>query len=201
VKKRGTFHAPKRDVVGAVTLALWLAVSNSPAAASAVVDQAFVEGDNLGAVISDGCRYVGQSFTAGVTGRLTEVNVDVRTHLISGVHPMRIAIRTAWRSKPYGDPLGFAYVGGDALLGRLIAFEQDIQVVAGRQYAIVVSYRGAPLGGAEVSGQWNGATEDLYPRGRLFFGECPTSNSPTLWVLRAAEASYDVHFRTYVDAS
>ena len=189
----------RRGLVATLALAVWLVITSMPVGAVVTVDQSFTEGDDLGASISDGCRYVGQSFTAGATGRLVGVNLDVRTDLYSGVHPLRVAIRTAWRDKPYGDPLGYRYVYGDAPLDRLITFPQNIRVVASRQYAIVLSYRGAPLRATEVLGQWDGATGNLYPGGRLFFGECPTSSSPTFWNLSQVGAPYDVHFRTHVD--
>jgi len=177
--------------------------SSTPLAAAPVVDQAFTQGSNLTAVLSEGCRYVGQSFTAGITGRLTGVNVDVETFVYSGVHPMRVAIRSVSHGRPTGEALGYRYLYADlqAPLTRLITFPQHIPVVAGRRYAVVLSYRGAPLGGADVRGQWRGATDDLYPRGRMLFGDCPSYGGTRFWVQVQGSEGFDLHFRTYVNPS
>ena len=82
-------------------------------------------------------------------------------------------------------------------MSRLIGFIQQIPVVAGQRYAIVVSFKGAEPGYGHGLGEWLGATGNLYSRGQHLSGECPTYGDPGFW--HVWPDGYDLHFRTYVD--
>lgn len=195
-----TARTRRSAIPAAVALALLTVTWAPPAAATPVVDQSFTSPYNLGANINEGCKYIGQSFTAGMTGNLTAVNLDQRSIRSDGTPPLRVAIRTVANNKPYGDPLGFRYLYyPQAPLSRLITFRQEIPVVAGQQYAIVVSYRGSEPGAGQALGFWYGATGDPYPGGRMFAGQCPSYSYTGFWYVSTGWASYDLHFRTYVE--
>jgi hypothetical protein len=193
-------------LVATAGVAALIALLATPAEATPVVDQEFTQVTNVGvtAVINSGCKYVGQSFTAGLSGTLTSVNIEVTSH--AGAPPLRVAIRAMRWGKPFGDPLGFRYLKyPQAPLSRSITFAQQIPLVAGEHYAIVVSYKGAQPAPGPGLGSWAGAgtlsPPDLYPRGRMFLGDCPTYGLPTLWNFDPGLSLYDLHFRTFVEAT
>jgi hypothetical protein len=169
----------------------------APAAlATPVVDQSHtttLPTSSLSAAINEGCKYMAQTFTAGITGTLTGVNLSIDSN--PGAPPMRVAIRAVLNGVPYGAPLSVRYLfNPEAPLSRLITFPQQIPVVAGGSYAIVVSYKGS-LG--HGWGWWDGSTGDLYLRGRNISGECPSYSTPRFWYWWPK--SFDLHFRTYVE--
>jgi hypothetical protein len=198
-------------------VAILMASATTIAQATPLVDQAFTEapgvfGQPIGTTL-DACPYIAQTFTAGVTGTLAGVNVEV--HSIDGAPPLRVAIRSTLYGRPYGDPLGYRYLWDpDAPLSRLITFARRIPVVAGQRYAIVVSYKGAK--GADPDhwyGVWNGgfgpdesvydhvSGYDYYPGGRWWAGGCANRN-PGFWSTNTWWNRYlDLHFRTYVEPS
>jgi deazaflavin-dependent oxidoreductase (nitroreductase family) len=72
--KRGRFSA---TVLMMLSVALPVALSAGPAEATPVLDQSFTTPTNLGAGLNQGCKYVAQTFTAGVTGTLIAAVVVV----------------------------------------------------------------------------------------------------------------------------
>jgi hypothetical protein len=146
---------------------------------------------NLGASINECCAFIAQTFTAGRTGMLTGVSVDV-TGLASS--HLRVEIRTVASGAPTATVLGETVLDANgAALSRVIAFPTRIAVTTGVQYAIVVSYEGAPPPGAnQEQGIWQGTTPDQYPGGRLL-----QSVDGSSWEA-AATPEADAHFVTYV---
>jgi hypothetical protein len=106
------------------------------------VDQSFTAPTNLGAEINECFAFVAQTFTAGRTGALTGVSVDIRG--VGSTRP-RVQIRTVPSGAPTPTVLGETVLEANgASLSQVIAFPTSITVTAGVQYAIVVSYEGAP---------------------------------------------------------
>ena len=173
-----------------IVAALALSILSSSAQAAAVVDQSFTTPNNLSAAINECCRFVAQTFTAGRTGDLEGVNIDVLGFRSGQLH---IAIRTVADGRPTATVLGETVLASNsAPLSLLITFPERIAVVAGTQYAIVVDYEGAPPPGPDQArGSWAGAVDDVYPRGSLFF----SFSDGVTWF---GETGFDVHFRTYV---
>jgi hypothetical protein len=166
-----------------------------PATAMPILDQSFTTSGHLVFVINEGCKYAAQSFTVGVTGMLTGVNIDVQKGL-EDVPPLRVVIRHSRHNRPFGPPVGSRSLADpQAPLTRLIAFDESIPVVAGEHYAIQVNYQGAEPGAGQGLGAWYGGFENEYPGGRAAAGDCPGYGS-TFWYV---DPSYDLHFRTYVE--
>ncbi len=167
-----------------------------PATATSVLDQSFTTPDDLFAAIGEGCTYQAQTFTAGVTGTLTGVNIDVQAN--PDAPPLRVVIRRTHNGAPLGTPLGVRSLAyPKAPLSRLIAFEDGIPVVAGRLYAIQVNFRGVRAGAGSGAGGWDGAIDNHYLGGRAMAGDCPGYGDPGFWDI--ASSPYDLHFRTYVE--
>jgi hypothetical protein len=177
-----------------VTAVSVLSIYGAPnAGAAPIVDQSFTSPFDLGAAINECCRFVAQTFTAGLTGTLAGISIDVETGTSS--FPLHVGIRTAPGGVPSSTVLGeVSLTENDAPLSRLITFPQTIEVFEGVQYAIAVNYEGAPPPGAfQGLGQWAGATGDAYPRGSLF----SSVSDGISW--SSPGTGFDVHFRTYVE--
>jgi hypothetical protein len=180
-----------------VLLSIFLAAGSlGPARAAtpaSVVDQAFVSPHNLVAVINDCCRFAAQTFTAGRSGTLTGININVLSTSLVMSFPLHVALRTV---TPDGAPgptiLGETTVAsGSAPLSLLIHFPQTITIQAGVQYAIVINYEGAPPPApGQALGAWTGATGDPYPGGGMYF----SYRDGISWF----QSEGDLHFRTYV---
>jgi len=164
-----------------------------PVIADTVVDQSFTSPTNLGGDINECCAFLAQTFTAGLTGTLAGVNIDVRSQ--NSPFPLHVAIHTVTNN---GEPSSTILTettlnSNSAPLSLLITFPQMINIVAGGQYAIVVNYQGAPPPGpGQFQGSWNGATGNVYTRGDLYASVDGSSWFPT------SLGNHDVHFRTYV---
>jgi hypothetical protein len=163
-----------------------LSISAVPAAAVPIVDQSFTTPDTTAEGIYSPGHYVAQTFTAGITGNLTGVNIDVNA---DSAPPLRVVIRTAPDGKPSGPALAIRYLPRDSQfpLSRLITFNSPIPVTAGMQYAIQLNYAGV------ISGSWVGA------RGNVYAGGWELWHAPgaqPYWLVIPDE---DLHFRTYVD--
>ncbi len=156
---------------------------------NSVRDQSFTEGSNLNSIINDCCAYVAQTFTAGLSGDLTGLSVDVQP---LGDARLRLAVRAVdANGDPVDSELGSVELAGSgSALSNVIELPQPIRLMKNHHYAIVANeVDGPPLGTA--SGNWRGATDDLYPRG-IMLAEDPDGG----WF--ASGADYDVHFKTFV---
>ncbi len=156
------------------------------------VDQSFTSPYNLGANINECCTFVAQTFTAGLTGTLSGVSVDVFSP-VSSPFPLHVSIHTV---NADGSPSSMILSdttlnSNSAPLSLFITFPQEISIVAGKQYAIVVSYQGAPPPGAgQFQGIWRGASGNLYTAGDLY-----SSVDGSSWF---SYPGSDVHFQTYL---
>ncbi len=174
-----------------VSLAVLLAPSSGLAAPS--LDQSCTAPTNLGAAINEGFTYVAQTFTAGRTGILTGVNVDIGGAVDQGQH-LQVAIQAVAGGVPTRDVLAATVLpSSQALLADLVTFDPGVFVTSGEQYAIVATYLDAPPhGGGQGQGDWGGAQGNPYSGGTFFF-----SNDEVSWRMTD---SGDLHFQTYVDA-
>ena len=151
----------------------------------------------MGASINECCRYVAQTFTAGISGALAGVNLSIENGGTARTSRLRVAIRRVANGLPTTDVLDEVVLDADnAPLSRLITFPRLIAVTAGTQYAIVVSYDGAPAPGAgQTQGVWVGGTANPYPSGAPF---ASIDNGLTWFDVGTPPG--DLVFRTYVQA-
>lgn len=161
------------------------------------LDQSFTSPNNEGANINDGFAFVAQTFTAGLSGTLAAVSVDIVGYN-TGVAPLRIEIRGVSDGHPNEIVLGSTTLASrSSSLSDMIFFSQVIPITAGSQYAIVANYVGAPPHGpGNVQGGWGGAggATDYYPGGGLF-----ASNDEVQWEPGSGPGYYDdQHFETWV---
>jgi hypothetical protein len=134
-----------------------------------------------------------QTFTAGLTGRLSSVELAMATLefgegtevQIMGVgpegRPDGTVLASAPASVPYGEPPPWKWVP--------VSFAAPASVTAGTQYAIVVS--GA---GEEEGGIWNFHQGNPYPGGQAWVSY---EDPPTSWST-GGFAGDDFTFKTYV---
>ena len=137
------------------------------AARADTIDQSFTPTIiNAGADINECCAFIGQTYTAGLTGMLAGVSVNVRE--FNGFNfPLNVQIRSVVGGLPTTTILGQTSTTAFSL-NDVITFPQSIDQVSGTQYAIVVSFLGAPPAGpGQQVGVWDGAAGNLYPLGDL----------------------------------
>ena len=128
--------------------------------AQAVIDQSFTSPHNASVFINECCTFVAQTFSAGVSGTLDGVNIDVASN--NNTYPLHVTINTVTISgEPSSTILGDTTLSpNSAPPSLLITFPQVINIAAGVQYAIVVNYQGAPPAGPyQVQGSWTGAKQ------------------------------------------
>ena len=148
------------------------AVASHPAGAQSYLpDQSFAAPYNEGANINEGFKYVAQTFTAGMSGTLGAVSLDIMK--FGSPLPLDVQIRRVVNGLPDATVLGDAVVvSGAPTLAEPLTFTQVVPMTAGTQYAIVVSYLGAPpVGPGQAEGDWRGTAgaTDYYPGGELCF--------------------------------
>ena len=163
-----------------------------------LLDQSFTSPYDEGANINEGFRYVAQTFTAGLSGRLAAVSINI-FHYGSLYLPLEVQINSVADGTPNSSVLGDTLLSSSSVsLSELIWFSQFVPVTAGSQYAIVVSYAGAPPAGyGQGEGDWTGAAgdTDYYPAGGLF-----ASNDGESWIaISSQNYFFDQHFQTYVE--
>jgi len=158
--------------------------------ATSTVDQAFTGENSAASIINDGASSVAQTFTAGLSGTLTGINIDIYSYYVPGNFPLHVAIRGVNDGLPNNLVLGETTLNVSAIsLDRPVTFPQMIPVTAGLQYSIVVNYAGAtPQDHAQ--GAWIGSTATDGYVGGMPFGLYGQTWTPT--------SSIDLHFRTYV---
>ena len=163
-----------------------------PLSVQSILDQSFTFPANLSAAINECCGFVGQTYTAGVTGTLAGISIEV---VSSSAFPLHVAIHTVAGALPTDTVLGDVTLSSNSsALSQLIAFPQSIPQVAGVQYAIVVSYLGAPPPGpGQGQGSWGGATGDAYSGGALVI----SFNGGASWVVESPD--FDLHFQTFIN--
>src|SRR5262249_21180180 len=137
---------------------------------TAQLDQSFPLGNNdLSAGLYGKPVFEAQSYTAGITGTLQGVSIDVSAIDVNQV--ARIQIEAVGNGIANNVVVGSARAarGGDLSINTVIPFSTSIPQVAGQQYAILVDYPDAPpfVDGIENTASWNGSTGNLYTRGTL----------------------------------
>lgn len=154
------------------------------------LDQSFTAPQNLFSMINEGFRYIAQTFTAGMTGTLAGINIDVEGY---GVYPLHVAVHSVTGGMPSTTILGeTTLISSSAPLSQFITFPGVINIVAGVEYAIVVDYPGAPPPGPmQAQGYWKGAVGDVYTGGDHY-----ASNDGSSWY--EGGMGFDSHFQTYV---
>jgi hypothetical protein len=166
------------------------APSNAP-----VLDQSFTTGNDLSDGLYGKPALMAQSYTAGISGTLQGVAIDVTAIDVTQV--ARIQIEAITGGQPSNVVLGQARAasGGDLALTTVIPFSTAIAQVAGQQYAILVDYPDAPMfvDGIENTASWNGSDGNLYSAGTMF----TTFDNGTTWQSFASEG-FDLHFKTFV---
>lgn len=185
----------RKLLVRATVLAVVMAGMPGVANADPALDQSLTSPSNLGASINECCAYIGQTFTAGRTGVLSGVNIDVTSFGTS--LPLNVEIHAVDSSGlPNSTVLGETVLDSSSSpVTRLITFPQLIDVIAETQYAIVVNYQGAPPAGPGLGlGIWTGATGDAYPRGEALL----SFDYGASWS-RDPSPGNDLHFQTYVE--
>src|SRR4051794_27598122 len=102
----------------------------SALAAGPVVDQSFTSTDNVNKLINEGAQFVAQTFTAGRTGLLTGVSVDVFDSSNSRF-TLSVAIRTvAADGTPTEVVLGETRADSCCpRLSQILVFDQPVPVV------------------------------------------------------------------------
>ena len=183
----------RKTSVSIISAALFLLAMNAaPALAQPVVDQSFTSPFNAGIAINHLYVSIGQTFTSGMSGTLAGVSLWVST---AGGYPMQISIHSVEGGVPTPTVLASTQlaVGESADWTKIITFPQQVPMVAGQQYAIVVNFVGAPPNGG-WGGNWRGyaGTPDAYPGGNIF-GSNDAAIFQAYWPDRL-----DAHFITYV---
>ncbi len=106
----------------------------APCHAVPLLDQSFTTPSNLGGVINECCAFIAQTYTAGLSGALVGVNIDVQS---SSSFPLHVAVRRVTRGVPNALLLGETTLSSSsAPLSLLITFPEEIEQVGGAQYAI-----------------------------------------------------------------
>lgn len=171
----------------------WLAILGATAslatsanAQTAVVDQVGPSEGNAGASINECCAVVLQTFTAGLGGELAGVSVQV--YPIVSV-PLNVAIRSVENGFPTSTVLASTTLSSPGTtLDQVVTFTPPPRIVAGRQYAIALSYPDALPGSG--GGDATAATGDQYRGGQLLL------LYDAAWL--GDGAGVDLLFRTYV---
>jgi hypothetical protein len=162
---------------------------------TARLDQSFTTPTDLSAGLYGPPGAEAQSYTAGISGTLQGVAIDVTARDVTLV--ARIRIESVSGGIPTNVVLGQARAsrGGDLSINTVIPFSTPIPQVAGQQYAILVDYPEAPpfVDGIFETADWNGATGNAYPAGTLL----SSFDNGATWQSFASNG-FDVHFQTFV---
>lgn len=183
---------------------LVIALCVNPAAHADTLDQSNItltSAGELQAEVNDAYLYVAQTFTAGITGDLTRIQLDLVSQPIHGqigeISPFSINVGILGVSDglPTTNILSSVVLApGNYLLGTFIDFSQPAFVTAGEQYAIAVNYIGAPpIGAGSGQGHLRGNLGNAYSSGASF-----GSVDGVTWSSGDVQTSGDIFFQTYV---
>jgi hypothetical protein len=170
--------------------------SSSCSSTTTQLDQSFTSPDGLSDGLYGKPVLMGQSYTAGISGTLQGVSLDVTALDVTQVARIQIEAIGS-NGLPTNVVLGSARAakGGDLTLNTVIPFSTPIPQVAGQKYAIIVDYpEAAPfVDGIQNTASWNGANGNAYPAGTLLSSFDNGAN----WKSYETDG-FDVHFQTYV---
>ena len=143
----------------------------------------------------DSTNWFGQTFTAGVTGQLTAVDVDMACNLCTGTTPnVTVSIRATSSASgsvlPTGPDLATATIPFNSMTAGFLnaTFTSPLNVTAGVQYAIVVRAVSNPAAGTYV--YFFSSANAAYPAGR----RVTSADGGGTWT----SPNEDIGFRTYV---
>jgi hypothetical protein len=161
---------------------------------------------SVASIINECCSHIAQTYTAGVTGTLAGVSLDI--YYLPSNFPIVVEIRSVSGGKPTGSVLGSAMpaatssptvcpsgsLPGNYCLpfSQMIMFPGIIPQIAGTQYAIVVYFLGAPQG---TTGGWAGELAPLYAGGRTWI----SFDHGVTWNADSGLPAYSNHFKTFVN--
>jgi hypothetical protein len=167
----------------------------SSAAATGTLDQSQTSTSGL-SVTAAGSQWVAQTFAAGLTGDLDQVDLFLRR--IGNPGDATVQIQTLSGGAPSGTVLGSATVPEAAVTDDFtwvsFQFSSSVSVTAGTEYAVVLS---APTAAGFPSAlyTWNFVFGNPYPAGRLVI----SSNSGSVWGdFASVFDDADTAFKTYV---
>jgi hypothetical protein len=158
----------------------------------------------LQAEVNEAYLYVAQTFTAGITGDLTRIQLDLVSQPIQGqigeISPFSINVEILGVSNgiPTTNVLSSVVLApGNYLLGTFIDFSQPAFVTAGEQYAIAVNYIGAPpIGPGSGQGHLRGNLGDAYSGGTPF-----GSVDGISWSTADTQTGGDIFLQTYLEST
>ncbi len=180
---------------GAIAVLACVLAFAAPAAADSI-DQSFTNPSDVAQVISCGsiCGIgFGQSFTAGLTGTLSGININLFNIFYGGpVVPIEIVMLDLSGGINSPVVLGSTTIvpqSGQIPIALLITFPQSIAILAGNVYGIGV------VAGADTSFDWSGDADGGYAGGFGFFFEpgFPAGNFPL------GNGGFDFNFQTHVN--
>lgn len=167
------------------------------------IDQSFTSPTNVFLAMLTG-QYIGQTYTAGITGTLTGVNLDIDFctpgegcfPISDTSFPMQVAIYDTENGLPT-TVLGSTTLpaGQPAPPSLLISFPQIIEEIAGEQHAVVVNFPGSTPGVCcpfPNNGIWLGSASNSYTAGAHV-----VSFDGLSWFVAGP---IDLHFQTHVQA-
>ena len=163
--------------------------ATSPPAPQAAIDQQFL-GPAIGPGETFDTQRLGQTFTAGVTGMLTQLELPIGQHIAGGA--LRIDVRLAPGGTPVEDDaqaMGVTVIANgtyDASMSwRTIVLSAPVPVAAGSTYAISIW---TPGPGGYI---WNSADTDTDPSRQAYTRIEPVGQ----WV---NQGIVDLLFKTWV---
>ncbi len=171
----------------AILLAFAFLLASAPPALADQIDQSFSGINN----VSFGCPCVlAQTFTAGLTGTLTGVNVQIDA---SGATSLALYIVATSAGTPSSIILGQTSLSaGNYTFTTLFTFPSMISVVAGTQYAIAVGASGGTL-------IWTYSPTGGYAGGTAFDASGTSDPSSANWLPLVVFAPADLNFQTRVE--
>ena len=184
-------HLPR--CLTALPLCIAMVGAAAVAGAAPVVDQSSVAPSGVAFFINEGHDIAAQSFTAGLTGDLVAVRVNILSDKSSS---LRISIYDMSGGTP-DNLLGTTTIAtAQSLIGDTIILSAPLSIVAGSEYLIAADYPGIPKGFAKAQGYWNGSASNVYAGGHSFAGDFDSGDSgPVNWIAE----SFDLHFETLVN--
>ncbi len=169
--------------------------SSACATPTAQRDQSFTSPSDLSDGLYGHPVLMAQSYTAGLTGTLQGVAIDVTA--LDRTQVARIQIEAISDGEPSNIVLAQARAphAGDLSIDTVIPIPGGVPQLAGHQYAILVDYPDAPAfsDGIPNTASWNGATGNAYPAGTMF----ATFDDGAAWQSYASDG-FDLHFQTFV---
>ncbi len=167
----------------------------SNASAATLLDQSFIRESkgNLYMLLNECCKYVAQTFTAGITGKLDSVRVDIKASP-SSESKLRISIWSTDNGIPKNQMTSTTLNSDSSLPTNKILFPTNINLQSGMIYALVADYTNAPSPGVDQHrGYWTGEVGNQYLGGNML----AYYDDIGAWVID--NGTYDAYFETNVN--